>query len=330
MKTCARLWQVEAAQDGRLRGKDVESAQRHLETCAECARAARELAALSSAIAQLPPLTRDPVSVRRTRQQLLSAFNQALLEPKVSRGRRRSLPAIAIAASLLAALWLFASRKTAPPVAAPALASVVQVQASPDARWSEHLEKQLDRIDFSAGSASFTVRPHPGRRMLVSLPDGEIEDLGTIFAVVVQGQATRRVTVSEGRVSLRLRGRAEAIIGSGESWEAEAPPAEPALTTPAVVPATNSVPAPANPLRTAHAGSALNSAAPAAKPSSGAPVVSSKPDAGSEQAEDDAYLHIVALLRAGKQDDARAEAKRYLLLFPNGFRRVEVLNIVTR
>jgi hypothetical protein len=38
----------------------------------------------------------------------------------------------------------------------------------------------------------------------------------------------------------------------------------------------------------------------------------------------------VDLLRQGKAAEARARAKAYLLRFPSGFRRVEVLNIATR
>lgn len=53
-------------------------------------------------------------------------------------------------------------------------------------------------------------------------------------------------------------------------------------------------------------------------------------EALSEKAEDETYLHIVDLLQRGRSDEARRAAKDYLLRFPNGFRRVEVLNIATR
>ena len=48
------------------------------------------------------------------------------------------------------------------------------------------------------------------------------------------------------------------------------------------------------------------------------------------RAEDDAYLRIVDLAQRGRVEEARAAAKDYLLRFPNGFRRLEVLNMVTR
>ncbi len=45
--------------------------------------------------------------------------------------------------------------------------------------------------------------------------------------------------------------------------------------------------------------------------------------------EDEAYLHIVSLARAHQLSEARAAAKDYLLRFPNGFRREEVLGVAT-
>ncbi len=44
---------------------------------------------------------------------------------------------------------------------------------------------------------------------------------------------------------------------------------------------------------------------------------------GDARAEDAAFLEIVALDRAGRRDDARAAARRYLTTYPNGFRRAE-------
>ncbi len=331
MKPCARKWQVAAARDGRLRGKDLASAERHQDTCAECAQDAREFAALSTSILQLPTLTRDPITVHRTRQQLLSAFNESVLEPTTSSVRVRPALALSGVAVLLTLLCFVVARSTPQPVSAVATASVVEVQASPEAHWTEHLDQELDRIDFTAGSASFKVRPHLGRRVMLSLPDGEIEDLGTVFAVFVRDQATKRVTVSEGRVSLRLHGRAEKVLRAGESWEAEAPLAKPIETPLAVAPKAARLTPDSTPAsNTRAATSALGSPAPASLGTEPVPAAASKIVTESAKAEDDAYLHVVALLRTGKQEDARAEAKQYLLRFPNGFRRVEVLNIVTR
>ena len=332
MKPCTRKWQVEAARDGRLHGKDLESAERHRDTCVECAQEARELAALRNAMVQLPALTRDPITVRRLRQQLLSAFNDSVLEPRTSPTRGRAALAFGGFAALLTVLWLVAPHQTPQPVSSAGSASLVEVQPTPEARWTEHLDKELDRIEFSSGSASFKVRAHQGRRVVISLPDGEIEDLGTVFSVLVRDQLTKRVAVREGRVSLRLRGRAETTVGPGESWAAEAEAALPTAneTPPALAPPAAQATPKSAPPSAAHrnAASTLGSTAPSATASAAA--APSKADTESANAEDDAYLHVVALLRADKEVEARAAAKQYLLRFPNGFRRVEVLNIVTR
>jgi hypothetical protein len=42
------------------------------------------------------------------------------------------------------------------------------------------------------------------------------------------------------------------------------------------------------------------------------------------RAEDESYLRIVALSRAGAVEDMRRAAQRYLQRFPTGFRRPEV------
>jgi TolA-binding protein len=46
-------------------------------------------------------------------------------------------------------------------------------------------------------------------------------------------------------------------------------------------------------------------------------------NAGDPRAEDAAYLTILALQRAGRREDARAAARRYLSAYPNGYRRAE-------
>jgi hypothetical protein len=51
-------------------------------------------------------------------------------------------------------------------------------------------------------------------------------------------------------------------------------------------------------------------------------------DAAAGPAEDLAYLEIVALLRAGKTKPAEAASLQYLSQFRNGFRRIEVLQIL--
>jgi hypothetical protein len=50
---------------------------------------------------------------------------------------------------------------------------------------------------------------------------------------------------------------------------------------------------------------------------------------GDNDAEDQAYLQVVHLLQSGESGKARLGARDYLIKFPNGFRRVEMLNVAT-
>jgi hypothetical protein len=272
----------------------------------------------------------------------MAALNEAVLEPAPPSSRRGLAIGLGLSLAALAAVWLFVERGFSHPQAPKAAGSVVEVHTEPGVRWSEQTDRALDRVNLFDGAASFTVHPHPGRRVLILVPDGEIEDTGTVFELSVAEQRTKHIGVSEGRVSVRLRGQPEFSLTAGNDWNSPAgvataaasnasAPTEAEPSTPAAISnATASARSPfvrgrPHPSSSTEAHSAI--AAP--KPSSEAPPKSAAPTE-SANAEDDAYLHIVELLRQGKSGDARSEAKSYLLRFPNGFRRVEVLNIATR
>ena len=334
-KPCARSWQVEAARDGRLTGKDLASALRHRETCAECTAAAARLAELGAGIAELPAQPFAALTARRVRQNLLAAFNETVLDPP----RAKSVPRRAwlLAFGLVGALggfYFWVGQRARPSVTQTRLISAVEVHASAGARFTDQLENGLDRVVFDDGQASFTVHPHPNRPVLIALPDGELEDLGTIFDLSVREGHTQTISVSTGRIAVRLRERAPFTLTAGESWQRE--PA--ASAVPSIAPGPSATPpvssaAPAAP--TSNSGSngrastrALAHAAAAPSASQKAPSIS--PSSDSTKAEDDAYLEIIGALRGGKTARAHALAKSYLLRFPSGFRRIEVLNIATR
>jgi len=87
---CQRKWQVEAVRDGRLRGKDRDSALRHRATCAECSREDRKLVALRHDMSCLLELARDPMTAQRSRHRLIAALNRSILEPPVSESSLRA------------------------------------------------------------------------------------------------------------------------------------------------------------------------------------------------------------------------------------------------
>jgi len=333
---CPRKWQVEAARDGRLTGKDLDSTLRHQATCAECAGEERELAALGEQVARLPELPRDPMTARRERQRLIAALNESLIEPRARRFGPRAALVLGFGIAAAAVAWLATRPQSANPSSPVNSTSVIEVHAAPGARWSEHVDRDLDRIDLVDGTASFKVHPHPGRRVVVGVPDGELEDLGTVFEILVAEQHTRRVSVSAGRVSVRLLGRPSFSLGAGETWGSEAATASAsaapeATQTSAPLAARGSDAAPNGATNGKSTGTGtLTRPRAASSPSAPASVEQlAVPDALSAKAEDDAYLQIVDLLKQSKYTQARSEAKRYLLRFPNGFRRIEVLNIAT-
>jgi hypothetical protein len=211
------------------------------------------------------------------------------------------------------------------------------VRAGIGARYAHHSNAAEERVDLEEGTAFFTVSPHAGRRVLIHLPDGEIEDLGTTFEVTVQGGQTTSVAVSDGRVWARLNGQKEINLGAGEHWERPVLPAAPlprGLDDNIIHSPINRRPEAENALKgpRPHALSGAM-AKPAMKKSIAStpePSASSvTADSESARAEDTAYLKIVSLLRQQQSAEARAQAKAYLLRFPNGFRRVEVLDIAT-
>jgi hypothetical protein len=331
MNPCERKWQVEAARDGRLTGKDLESALRHRATCSECAAEQRALTALSQGLAELPLETQDPLTLRRARQRLLAEFNGSLLEPKRSRPAFRAALILGLAAALIGVATHWARHRTAS-TRLDAGGPSVQVEAQPGALWQEHRVPNFDRIELSEGEALFRVRRQTGQRVLIQLPDGEVEDIGTVFRIRVHERHTTQISVLAGRVSVRLHGGAPFTLGAGEHWQESA--AVPVLPAPNkhVEPITESFPGAAQAPKTAHSVTPIAQAHASA--SSSSPVMSAAPTSNSEpgpsNAEDVAYLAIVDLLQHQRYAEARSAAKDYLLRFPNGFRRVEVLNIATR
>src|SRR5258706_10480238 len=102
---CARSWEAEAARDGRLLHKDLESLRRHLMTCAFCKIEQQRLDALGETLRRLPPLPDDVVAARRLRHQLLADVNRLFIEPApVQRRVSRAASASALVALALLAL----------------------------------------------------------------------------------------------------------------------------------------------------------------------------------------------------------------------------------
>jgi TolA-binding protein len=221
--SCSRTWQAEALEDGRLPAEDVAAFERHAATCSACAEEVTALDQLRRLGQQLPVLESSPLARRRKRHELLGRANEVALRGSTLRWPHM-LAAGAALVACLSALFLYRAPPALP--AAARAAPTYQLIGSRDA-----LVRVLERaatVRLAAGRGHLEIavdKLHAGQRFLLMLPDGELEVQGTRFSVDAETTRTRRVSVSEGRVALRLRGHAERILRAGDSWSREAAPA---------------------------------------------------------------------------------------------------------
>jgi hypothetical protein len=372
MTRCPRLSEVEAAHDGRLDAAARASITQHQRDCASCRVAATALAALGPALAALPVPPSDALAVRRNRNRLLAAFNEdrgsirggvedrqesiggrfehaPVARAPGRRGRRglRVLGALALAAAAAGAVVIVRGRPAvAPPPAASVVGAAAVTVVPRSARWSRHDEGGLTVVRLEDGELDLHVAhgttPH---RLVVRLPDGEIDDLGTAFHVRVVAGRTSSVVVREGAVVVRRTGHAAIVVSAGERWFAEpaappvasAPPAKPqepatvsappsspgAVTRPSSSTSTARHPAPS-----AIAGEFRNAVSLLDSDRNAAAVIAFRAFLGryrdDPRAEDASYLLVLALQRTGDATAMRAAARDYLRRYPSGFRRAHV------
>lgn len=347
---CPRLFEAEARRDGRLTGVERTSFERHLATCPACA---REVDALEALAAQLRDRAAEPgtdeLHARRERMRLLAAFERSRLAPEPRYIKvRRFWPALAAAVCLVVfgAVWLRSRAQTA----APASASAV-IRAHGTAAWSRQVDEHVERVFLSEGTLHIH-RAHGASapRLLVILPDGELEDIGTTFTVSARAGRTTHVAVEEGRVVLRLRDRAPVMLARGGTFTAPALAPAASVQRPFAEPDASASPrATAPPVAKSRALAAASSrvgSAPAGEPDESAArefrAATAALDAGDNgaaaaafarfiarygrdaRAEDAAYLRVIALQRSGNVGATRSAASEYLRRYPKGFRRAEI------
>lgn len=354
--SCPRAFEAEAARDGRLAGAALASFARHLTACGACSREAKALEGLTEGLRAGLPETEGPADelhVLRERLRLLSAFDRSLVgaTPPPGRGAARRLlwrASVVAVAAFAVVLW----RMGRP--AAPARAESALVHSAPAAVWSRRVSADREEIVLVRGALSIRVdHASHERRVVVLLPDGEVEDIGTVFTVSAADGRTVRISVDEGIVMLRLRGRPPVVVTAGNAWSAP-PQTSPidvaAPAAPAPRAATASVGIPALPARAA-ATSLRRPSAPIAAASRAADAATdfrtalAALDAGANRdaaaafarfvaaypgearAEDAAYLRVIALQRSGADAAMRNAAAEYLRLYPAALRRAEIVKL---
>ena len=243
----------------------------------------------------------------------------------------------------------------APPASLAVAALSVEVVPRGQAVWSERRAGPRRELLLESGEVLVKVANKSRTDSLVLLtPDAEIEDIGTIFSVRVEGGATREVHVVEGAVSIRRHGAAPQVVAAGEHWSAPVASAVVSVATAAAAESAEAtarlaaVPSPSSAVTVPAAASTV-AARPHAAPSSPGegPVsefeqamalfragqlssASARFDAfarrhpGDARAEDAAYLSVVALARSGQAEAARQAAASYLARHPGGLRAREV------
>jgi len=336
---CPRATEVEAARDGRLAERGA--IDRHLKTCADCRAHADRLDALARSLRALPDVPEDELAAQRARHRLLEAYDAV---PVACVGRRgRWIAATAALAASVAVICLVAARTpTRPPMMSTVDPIVIDAE---HARWSRIDDATTTTVRLDDGDARIHV-DHRGvsRRLVVLVPDGELDDVGTTFLVRVREGHTVEIAVKDGRVTFVHGHDAPLLLTGGERWVVHEPVAaasplpspSPAPTPPAVAPRCIS----SAPSARIHEGSAAGSAkAPIddelrdaiSSLDAGDPTGASKKlreivthYPSDPRAEDAAYLLAIALQRASDTVGARAAARDYLQRFPNGFRRAAI------
>lgn len=311
---CSQLWLVEAIRDGRVVGDERASFERHRSSCVVCTAAAQAAQAEREQLAELPTGLPDTFSLRRQRRALLQAFDASLVRAPIGRASHRGrLIACSAAFAITVGLGVWLFWRT------PGTASWVQVVAGSGAKWSEQKTSDVDRITLRRGRFQLSIRrPSPTNRVQIALPDGEIEDLGTVLEVWTDGVRTQRVAVTSGAVVLRLHDAPDLRLRAGQVWDRATLPE----TTPEASAQLERPSFPAGDHAAPHVPIALPRRVASPLRAASSPTGAHAPD--NAGVEDAAYLRLLADFQAGRQDDARTAAREYLAAFPHGFRRLEV------
>jgi hypothetical protein len=346
---CPRLFEVEAMRDGRLTGPELASFGRHMTTCRTCAHEAKALDGLAEALrAEGRVDAPDELRVARERTRLLADFDRALVGSGRTAPRRWLLWS---ATAVVVACGLFLSSRSRPvtPIAGE---SGVAINPDIDTIWSKQVDDNAEKVVLTRGALAIHVDHAVSRRgrLVVVLPDGELEDIGTTFTVRVTDGHTEQVAVQEGSVLLRVKGSAPVALSAGQTWtsgetrtanagattrpEPIAPPADTPKTKrgprradedrplPRQAPAPLEFDEPAQSRELRAAVRLLERGDDCEAAAGFATYVASYPD--DRRAEDAAYLRVIALQRCGSADDVKRAAREYLGRYPSAFRRAEV------
>jgi hypothetical protein len=338
---CPQQWQAEAVEDGRLSGVERAAFERHAMHCEFCGREIEQLAKLREIMTQASVAASSPFEQKRLRMDLLKQADSVFARSKTFPVRRAVAFAMAAAACVLMAI--FSARLGMNTIAAPAF----DVVASGPARWTSERRGAMAHVSLTDGAVWVHVeRTRSEQKFVLTMPDGDIEVHGTRFLTVVGKGSTNRVQVTEGVVSLRLRGEPDRTLRAGDAWDRpiveETPVA--AIVAPSVAPSVPTKAIEGRPARAARSTDDTNKAP--AEPEIDPFVSGVQAFRGGDYAaaddllarfvrempadsriEDATFLRAVANARQGKKATAADLARSYLNRFPKGLRRPEAERI---
>jgi hypothetical protein len=200
------------------------SFQRHAADCPTCAEELQALTDLREVMRQMPVLAIAPLERQRLRASVLRQANERLMQTSRTRGASWAFAAATVVALCFVGFGVVRHVRGLAPASSTAAGVPLsppqfEMSAIEGAEWTNQSEGPLARVVLAKGTSAVEVhRLSPGQRFLMVLPDGELEVHGTRFVVEVTGQRTKRVEVSEGVLSLRVRGEVERVLVAGERW----------------------------------------------------------------------------------------------------------------
>jgi TolA-binding protein len=215
---CTRVWAAEAARDGRVSAAEKASFFAHAAQCTVCTAEMRRLQRIGDALRTMRVRRLDELRVRRHRQELLATLDSATTRPARSRAHwfvACGAAVLLLGAALAVSLWFY-PRPTIYAARGTRMVHVWPVEA----RWSTHREGVTEIIVLEDGHLEIQSTGSQGEehRLVVRVPDGEIEDVGTRFTVLVSSGQTESIEVSEGLVVFRLHGEPDRQVRAGEHW----------------------------------------------------------------------------------------------------------------
>lgn len=243
---CHRLAEVERWSMQGGRAELPEELQSHVQTCAACREEVEAILELRAELQQLPgPGIGEQrfdemrfeimAEARRSQQQKPpppAAAPETRPAPRV-RSHRSAWVAL-VAAALVAVVALgIAWEPASEGAGAPAAASFAAVSLAPAALGNVAQQGPQEVYVLHAGKAQFAVRKlEPGQSYRVVIGRDSVEVRGTRFEVHAQEGQLQHVVVSEGRVVVKLAGKAVATLDPGQSWQRPDEPAAALSPTP--------------------------------------------------------------------------------------------------